>query len=685
MLFFYPRAIGPSWQKLLLLLIVLTTINNSLIMVGARAGGNDGKNTTINTTIITLRAGVLLNDPYAYVTGNDSLQWIEAWGAGYDSNKTTNLFSGFQIDLLDYMKELAKQQGYTLNVQLELAPQQNYLAALDLVANDCNTTSNPILLDNCQKYDLIIGDYYVNEERRMRVDFSPPLVKTSMSTIKVVRKDDDNSTAPNFSTLSKLEEGGGTVCLPIGTYISEVVVERIPDANVNLCEGLFDCLETLKNGDCGLYVDDELALRYQAIIDKDLVMPGEFFSTQYVVWPMRYNLPETTRMLFEKWMYAAIADSYLDDLYYKYFEEAVKICPLGKSGVECDQDCDPEHGRSNQKEEQLCQCHSTKWIGDDCSKEVLEELNLIPKQLILAGYIMFAINIVACMVCAVWLRWQRKSQYVRVSQPLFLYLVLLGCTVSTTTIVLMAQEHADNGPIIACAFLPWFYGIGFSITFGTLFAKILRVYRLFKNAAQMTRIKITAFDAFKEICAITSVDVIICFVWTLIDPMQWTREVLTRDKFEVPLSSQGYCSSTYWNEFTITICCWHFLLLGMALYLCYVSRNISSQYAEVKPLALVMVSQFQIFLISIPVLIIVRNNPASSFFVRSVVIWLNDFGVILIIFGNLMYSVHWNKTENLDIGEAVKSFSTKQKKAENSGFMTSGTSTEFSIQILLGI
>jgi len=242
--------------------------------------------------------------------------------------------------------------------------------------------------------------------------------------------------------------------------------------------------------------------------------------------------------------------------------------------------------------------------------------------------------------------------------------VLLGCVVSTSTIVFMVQEHEGTGPVVACAFIPWFYSIGFSITFGTLFAKILRVHRLFKSAAQLQRITITVRSTVLNICAITSVDVIICLVWTIFDPMHWTRQVLSVDKFGIPLESQGYCTSTHWKAYTYTIVGWHFLLLGMALYLCYASRNISARFAEAKPLAVVMISQFQIFLISIPVLIIVGGEVASSFFVRSAVIWLNDFGVILIVFGNLMYAVHFNNIENmhLEVGSAVKDFTVRQQR-----------------------
>ena len=98
-----------------------------------------------------------------------------------------------------------------------------------------------------------------------------------------------------------------------------------------------------------------------------------------------------------------------------------------------------------------------------------------------------------------------------------------------------------------------FYSIGFSVTFGTLFAKILRVYQLFKGESNMKRIIITARFTFLNICAITSVDVIICLVWTVVDPMHWTRKVLSVDKFGTPMESQGYCTSDHWMVISITI------------------------------------------------------------------------------------------------------------------------------------
>eukprot|EP00957_Ditylum_brightwellii_P038720 2926520-Ditylum_brightwellii.AAC.1 len=76
---------------------------------------------------ITIRAGILLAPPFAIY------------------NEDSGIYTGFEGDLLCRFQTFAKADRYNLNFELELSPQQ-YGAALDLVANDCNSTanSNPI-------------------------------------------------------------------------------------------------------------------------------------------------------------------------------------------------------------------------------------------------------------------------------------------------------------------------------------------------------------------------------------------------------------------------------------------------------------------------------------------------------------------------------------------------------------
>ena len=79
---------------------------------------------------------------------------------------------------------------------------------------------------------------------------------------------------------------------------------------------------------------------------------------------------------------------------------------------------------------------------------------------------MFGINAVTVVFCALWLHWKRNAHAVVLSQRFFLYLVLLGCLVSSSTILTLGMESSKDGPVIGCMLSPWLYSLGFCITFG---------------------------------------------------------------------------------------------------------------------------------------------------------------------------------------------------------------------------
>ena len=54
-----------------------------------------------------------------------------------------------------------------------------------------------------------------------------------------------------------------------------------------------------------------------------------------------------------------------------------------------------------------------------------------------------------------------------------------------------------------------------------------------------------------------------------------------------------------------------------------------------------IVSNLQIFVVGVPVLIILGDEPQTSFFMKSVIVWMNDLVVVVLIFGNLMWNVQF--------------------------------------------
>lgn len=75
---------------------------------------------------------------------------------------------------------------------------------------------------------------------------------------------------------------------------------------------------------------------------------------------------------------------------------------------------------------------------------------MIPDNLKILSYAMLGINFGSIILCGFWLYWQRNSVQVRSSQPFFLALVLLGCAISTSTIIALEQEDEGEGDVPAC-------------------------------------------------------------------------------------------------------------------------------------------------------------------------------------------------------------------------------------------
>jgi len=115
----------------------------------------------------------------------------------------------------------------------------------------------------------------------------------------------------------------------------------------------------------------------------------------------------------------------------------------------------------------------------------------------------------------------------------------------------------------------------------------------------------------------------------------------------------------------------HLVLLLVASWMCYVSRHIPSKFSEGKYVSIAVVSNLQIFVVGVPVLIVVGSDPATSFFVRSVMVWMNDLVVVLLIFGNLIYTVSGLRDSDVrssQITSAIKEFMELQEEAMNSSW-----------------
>ena len=183
---------------------------------------------------------------------------------------------------------------------------------------------------------------------------------TSVSAIKYTQK----SKFPHLdvTTLTEASRTGAGVCALESSYVEWVVSETFPEVNIVHCtatDNADGCLNMLENEDCFLMVSDELILRQIQADEPNFEMTGEQMNRQLLAWPVSKNLDPTISFLLNKWIYAAISNQVIDELYFEYFEK--KLCPIGTAGKNCELPCDPDHGASNAAGE--CICESIRWAG----------------------------------------------------------------------------------------------------------------------------------------------------------------------------------------------------------------------------------------------------------------------------------------------------------------------------------
>jgi len=475
---------------------------------------------------------------------------------------------------------------------------------------------------------VIVGNCCCNDDRHMRAEFKPCFSKTTISTIKCIHK----KQGQDFATLAEANAAQATVCVPKGAHLMQVAMDKFPNANCVTCMPGDDCIEHLKDEKCVLFADDELLLHCAALQDLELQVTHELFNTQCLVWSLGKDLDRTVSKLFKKWMRAAVANATMDRLHFEHFQR--ERCTVGTAGLNCEKPCDPAHGTADA--EGNCVCQSAKWTGDDCKAEVQEELNLLFTPLAHGACALVGINHMLVPFCGWWLFCHREQASVQVAQPSILMTILVGCVTSTSAIFLLTQEDTGDGAV-ACMACPWLCSVGFSITFGSLFARIRRICLLLKSGARMQQVDVSTRETVLIVLTVFFIDVTALSIWTIVDPMEWQRVTTSSDGFGRPLESRGFCTSDSWMVWVGIIAAFHFPLTGTACCMSYEARHVPESLQNGRHASIAMFSNLQIVIVGLPVLFIASRDPQASFFVRSLAIWINDFAVLTLVVGNLIW------------------------------------------------
>mmetsp|Transcript_4354 Transcript_4354/g.7429 ORF Transcript_4354/g.7429 Transcript_4354/m.7429 type:complete len:762 (-) Transcript_4354:27-2312(-) len=310
--------------------------------------------------------------------------------------------------------------------------------------------------------------------------------------------------------------------------------------------------------------------------------------------------------------------------------------------------------RIMQKPEENLHQHACAWIKNNPTtwnrwvKLVNDRFN-IEEDLQQAGsikafsYTLALINITIALGFLSWTLLNQQHIVVKASQTRFLAMISIGAIVSSSTIFPVTIDDSNDTfglartgeytpANTACQMSVWLYTMGFQLTFAPLFAKMWRMNVLFASNKTLKKTQISNKLLFGIIFALAGIDATIVAIWQVTDPLLYYRRVAQKDTYGNILKSVGKCESEKSSVFLGLVFVFHLLVLLYGNYLCYKARDISTAFSEGKYVAVAMVSNFQVLALAAPVLVIVAENPTSSMFIRSGVIFLNDLTAQMFIF-----------------------------------------------------
>jgi len=235
-----------------------------------------------------------------------------------------------------------------------------------------------------------------------------------------------------------------------------------------------------------------------------------------------------------------------------------------------------------------------------------------------------------------WTWTNRKSRVVAASQPEFLYLILAGTTIFSSSIITTSiddERHTIASCSIACNLNVWLLSVGFTIIFAALYSKARRINIISKESSRLRRVTVMPKDVILPFFLLLMVNVVILITWMIHDPREYKRSVHPgTDDWNREFSFYGRCTSLHAEIYFSLILVVNMIALILALYETYKTRNLRTEFDESAYIGIVFICILQAAVIGIPVAAVTSDRPRVAIPVIQVVIFFTCMATLLFIF-----------------------------------------------------
>ncbi|XP_063543454.1 gamma-aminobutyric acid type B receptor subunit 2 [Cydia strobilella] len=258
-----------------------------------------------------------------------------------------------------------------------------------------------------------------------------------------------------------------------------------------------------------------------------------------------------------------------------------------------------------------------------------------------------------------------KRRSIKLSSPRLNNMTLIGCVLVYTAVALLAVDNSNLPPYVSfsamCIGRVYILSAGFSLAFGSMFAKTYRVHRIFvSNRSGVCKTKLLQdTPLISLVCALLLLDGLLVTLWAALDPMQrqlknLTQEISADDRSVVYQPQIEVCKSQNTAGWLCALYAYKGLLLLVGVYMAWETRNV--KISALNDSKYIGISVYSVVITSTSVVVIgtiISERATLAFITITSLILITTTSTLCLLFLPKIVAIRSSKTEDDPVIESL--------------------------------
>lgn len=201
---------------------------------------------------------------------------------------------------------------------------------------------------------------------------------------------------------------------------------------------------------------------------------------------------------------------------------------------------------------------------------------------------LYSVTMIACILGFLVLYKFGHTPVFKTASTNFLIVMMLGIVISYQYMIIvsifeLSVSKIDINRSFICQIQPWILGLGFDITFGALFLKTYRLYKIFDNTTSLEKVNLKDKTLASYLISYLSIQMLFLIIWTVKDPLLLNQKII--ENTSQVIKFMYVCRSENMSFWITTSIISRYFILIVGLILAIKARNVDSDFNEIKPIS----------------------------------------------------------------------------------------------------